>query len=183
MNANARETCEVHGIDDACCLLVINTLAARARRRHLPTPPSELPGLAGLAVARAAAYYDPTRATCSLREWLFSQGWRLLLSAVRDARRQAQRSVPAVLFTDLAGRDGSPCPCPAAVARDVRDPADMLADVLDGLAGGDREILVMRLERRTLGDIARRRGLSIEAIRQRLLRLGRQIEAAAACNE
>ncbi|MBL7134840.1 MAG: sigma-70 family RNA polymerase sigma factor [Phycisphaerae bacterium] len=183
MNANARETCEAYGIDDACCLLVINTLAARAHRRHLPAPRSELSGLAGLAVTRAAAYYDPDRATCSLREWLFSQGWRLLLSAVRDARRRTQRSVPAVTFTDLAGRDESACPCPSAAARELRDPADMLADVLDGLAGPDREILVMRLERRTLGDIARRRGLSIEAIRQRLLRLGRQIEAEGTCNE
>lgn len=179
MNADAKETCRANGVDDDCCLLVMNFLAKKARRRRLPASPEELPGLAGLAVARAAAYYDPDKATCPLREWLFSQGWRLLLSAVRDAARKTKQSVKTVVFTDLSLRRESADPC-SRPGPDPRDPTDILKEFLDDLDQGAHGIILMRIGGRTLAEIARKYHVSIETVRQRLFQVGRWIEEQVA---
>lgn len=182
---NMPEPCTERPADDIDYLLIVNCLAARAGRCGLPAARCEFEGLAGLAVARAAAYYDPARATCPLRTWLFSQGWRLMISAVRDAVRLRRRSVVAVTFTDLAARRRSDAPAQSEpVFEDHRLPADpegalRLAELLDALSPDDRDLVRMRIERRTLSEIARHYRLSIEAVRQRLLRLRRRVERLA----
>ena len=181
MNANAKETCRAHGVDDDCCVLVMNFLARKARRRHLPAPPEELSGLAGLAVARAAAYYDPDKATCTLREWLFSQGWRLLLTAVRDAARKTKQSVKLVAFTDLSVQRELADPCPTTPGPDTRSPVDVLKELFDDLDQGAHGILLMRIGGRTLAEIARKYDVSIETVRQHLFQMGRQIEEQVVC--
>ena len=175
MDADAKETCRTHDVDDDCCLLVMNFLAKKARRRRLPPPPDEFPGLAGLAVARAAAYYDPDRATCTLREWLFSQGWRLLLTAVRDAARQTNQSVKVVAFSDLSiqREPADPFPTPAP---DPRGAADALKELFDDLDRGAHGVLLMRIGGRTLAEIARKYNVSIERVRRKLHHMGRRIE-------
>ena len=62
----------IAGTDDRCgpCtevdwLKVVRCLSARAARHGVPLPKAELDSMAGLAAARARAYYDPARATCS----------------------------------------------------------------------------------------------------------------------
>ena len=175
MNTDAKETCRAHGIDDDCCLLVMNFLTKKARLRHLPAAPDELPGLAGLAVARAAAYYDPDKATCTLREWLFSQGWRLLLTAVRDAARKTKQSVRMAAFSDLSMQRelANPSSTPGP---DPRSPVDILTELFDDIDRGAHGILLMRIGGRTLAEIARKYNVSIETVRQKLFHMGRRIE-------
>ena len=70
---------------------IANYLTAKALRRHIPLPAGEIKSLTGLAVAKAVAYYDSQKATCSLRRWAYSQGWRLLLAEVRNELRSLRR--------------------------------------------------------------------------------------------
>ena len=149
---------------------VTRCLVARAVRRRLPLPPDELASLAGLALAKANAYYAADRATCSLRQWAYSQGWRLLLSEVRDEVRRRRRSARAVTFTDLAGPraegDLSHASLPA-LARPHRHDVDV-RDLLARLTPAERNIVLLRIEGWTHQQIARRCGVSRETVRLRL---------------
>lgn len=180
--AQAHTQRDLEGID---YLFIVRCLARKAIRCRLPAPISELEGLANLAVARAGAYYDPAKAVCTLRQWLFKQGWLLLLSAVRDALRKRRLSVRAITFTDLTARrdDGDSAPA-EPVFEDRRRPvgpgrSDQLAGLLAALPESDRGMARMRLGQWTLREIAERYGLSIEAVRQRLRRLGHMVERLA----
>ncbi len=165
---NAIELCPAPETQQVDWLAVVNYLTARARRSGVFFDAGELQSLAGLAAARAKAYWDPDRATCSLKQWAYSQGWRLMLSAIRDELRSRKRSVRHVAFADLADD--------ARGERHV-EPADCdgwsmsLLVVLDGLSASDRTLVMLRVERWTFRQIGRRFGLSGEAIRLRLGRL------------
>ena len=158
-------------------LHVVRCLAARARRRHVPLPRAELGSLAGLAVAKARVYYDPARATCSLRLWIYSQGWRLMLAEIRNEFRRRRRAGRDVTFTDLEGPSASvesgrrSCIQMLLIAR--RDAAIVADELTEGLPAADRGIIILRLHHWTLQQIAVKYGVSREAIRLRLVKLRR----------
>ncbi len=162
---------------------VVNHLIGKAARRGIRFPRTELQSLAGLAVAKARAYYDDERATCSFREWIYSQGWRLLLSEVRNELRRLARAARQVAFTDLEG---------ASAVTAGQSPGEILPArpgqttitleiLLEGLLPADRAIVVLRVQHWTYKQIGREYGLSGEAIRLRMLRV-RQTLARQVCD-
>jgi RNA polymerase sigma factor (sigma-70 family) len=156
---------------------VLSTLVARAVRAHVPLPREELQSLSGVALARARDRYDPDRATCSLREWLYSQGWRFLLSEVRNELRR-RRQIREVTFTDLSPGGEVPHRAPAheePVAETVCFRALMRSFTTD-----ERMLVRLRLERRTHAEIARLCGLSRETVRVRLHRIGLRVRGEGA---
>ena len=160
---------------------VVAQLAGKAVRRHLPLDRDELLSLAGLAAAKANAYYDQARATCSFRQWIYSQGWRLLLSEVRDELRRRRRSPRGIALSELqracAARGQRAAELLAAGP--VGAPLwRILASLLEGLVicPLDRRIVVLRVQRWTYVQIGRRCGLSGEAVRLRMKKVRLMLE-------
>lgn len=150
---------------------VVNYLAHRARRSAMPFDTSELQSMAGLAAARAKAYWDPARATCSFRQWAYSQGWRLMLSEIRDELRRRRRGVREVAFTDLCSGDDDGRTVDPAQCGGSDQWAMTILVMLEGLSQSDRTIVMLRVERWTFRQIGHRFGMSGEAIRLRLARV------------
>ena len=152
---------------------IINHLATKAHRRWPAIARCDITSLAGLALARATAYYDPARATCCLRTWLYAQGWRLLLSEVRGELRRRRRHSRETTLTDLIGAAPTLARLAWAGGLFSCGEAEGMARhrLLDGLSLIERRIVTLRAERMTLADIGAACGLSGEAIRQRLMKI------------
>lgn len=155
-------------------LRIVNYLVGRAVEKRMPVARGELRGLAGLAVAKARAYYDPAKATCSLGRWVCRQGWRLLLAEIRDDLRRRSRCVSAVTFTDIeVGMPEGQSIAPLLTGRD--EGRRQCSALLEGLCRTDREIVLLRVERWTYRQIGLEVGLSRETIRMRLVKVRRVV--------
>lgn len=164
---------------------LVGALSSLAVRRHIPVSRRELRSLAGLAVVKARNYYDPARATCTLRQWLYLQGWRLLLSEIRNELCRRRKWSRNVTFTDLGGarRD----PGSGKVAETFPAAPDTLAsqlfELLEGLPASDRNMIVLRVRRWTYEQIGVKYGLSREAVRLRMVRVRKVLRRRAVNDE
>ncbi|MCD6364242.1 MAG: hypothetical protein J7M14_00025 [Planctomycetes bacterium] len=154
-------------------LRIVNYLVGRAGEIHVPLARCELRSLAGLAVAKARAYYDPAKASYPLGRWVCKQGWRLLLAEIRNELRRRRRSVAATTFTDVeAGMPQGQSLSRLLKGRDEGPPGQCSA-LLEGLCRSDCEIVLLRVEKWTYRQIGLELGLSGEAIRLRLVKVRR----------
>jgi hypothetical protein len=159
---------------------IANHLARKALRTRVPLPHREVFSLAGLAVAMSKDYYDPSLATCDMGVWLCGCGWRVLLTLIRDELRRRRREVPAITFTDLAGRATSQArrnmagyELESALAR--RDATADMADWLESLRPEERGLARMRAGGWTLEEIADVCAQTTDWVRWRLKRMHRRL--------
>ena len=156
---------------------LVACLVARAVRRRVPLPRNELVSLAGLAVAKANAYFDPDTMSGPLGRWVYNAGWRLLMFEVRNEFRRRRRA--DVTFTDMTAATDECEFNPVASASQTAALSGRGADVeflFQGLSAFDRCILALRAQGFTHEQIGRRCGVSRETVRVRLVRLRAVIE-------
>ena len=163
--------------DQVNWLRAVRWLARRARRTGVGLAHEELESLAGLAAAKARAYYDPARATCTFRQWIYYQGWRLLLSEIRDEIRRRKRACRFVPFADLHVRraDGEEGCCFDSLLPCRKSWTTASIALLESLSVDERRIVLLRMGRWTYRQIGRRFHISGEAVRLRLRAVRRRL--------
>ena len=166
---------------------IVNYLTRDASSRRGLLAMDELRGLAGLAVAKARANYRPDKAKCCLRRWVYRWGKQLLSAEIRNELARRRRSAPAVTFTDLGGTSASGVADSCPEARFVCGRAQPhqrieLAEMLQEFSPISRHIVLLRAQHWTLGQIGRQVGLTGEAVRLRLVRIGVMLKRRKGCS-
>ena len=160
---------------------IANYLARKALRTRVPLPHRDVFSLAGLAVAMSRNYYERDEATCDMGVWLCGCGWRVLLTLIRDELGRRRREVPAITFTDLAGRAAglarrnvAQYELESALAR--RDPTADVADWLESLTPEERGLARMRAAGWTLDEIADVCAQTKDWVRRGLRRINKRMK-------
>ena len=166
---------------------VVNYLTRDASARRGGLAMDELRGLACLAAPKARANYRPDKAKCSLRRWVYRWGKRLLSAEIRNELARRRRSVHAVSFTDLGACSafGAADGCLEArfVCGHARPHQRMeLIEMLQAFSPISRHIVLLRAQNWTLGQIGHQVGLTGEAVRLRLVRIGIILQRRKGCS-